>query len=114
MDLHVPKGRQRRSVMFIGRKSEIEKLNGFYEGEKDSIAVISGQIGVGKTALLQEFAKDKENIFFQAYETTGKHLLEQLSQLIGAKSTLDAAGFCKELCKRAKKSSLLSLINIQI
>jgi len=97
--------------MFIGRKSEIEKLNGFYEGEKDSIAVISGQIGVGKTALLQEFAKDKENIFFQAYETTGKHLLEQLSQLIGAKSTLDAAGFCKELSKRASKEKQLIIID---
>ena len=97
--------------MFKGRKTEIELLNGFYEGEKASVAVVSGQIGVGKTALLREFAKDKKAIFFEAYETTGKHQLERLSKLMGASKTLDADGFCKEVSKRAAKAKQLIIID---
>lgn len=97
--------------MFIGRKYEIEKLNGFYEGEKASVAVISGQLGVGKTALLKEFAQDKKAIFFEAYETTGKHQLERLSQTMGSSKALNADGFCKEISKRAAKSKQLIIID---
>ncbi|QFJ55065.1 ATP-binding protein [Pseudobutyrivibrio xylanivorans] len=96
--------------MFIGRKNEIEKLNGFYEGETVSVAVVSGSIGVGKTSLLQEFAQEKNAIFFEAYETTGKHQLERLGQLMGMEA-LDAASFCKEISERASKEKQLIIID---
>ena len=92
---------QRRGVMFIGRESEVERLSGFYEGDKCAVAVVSGQIGIGKTTLLQEFAQDKKGLFFEAYETTGKHQMERLSSYMGSKKTFDPAGFCKEISKRA-------------
>jgi AAA+ ATPase superfamily predicted ATPase len=97
--------------MFKGRKSEIEKLNGFYEGEEASVAVVSGQLGVGKTALLREFAKDKEAIFFEAYETTAKHQFEQISKTIGLSTVLDGEAFCQEISKRAAKSKQLIIID---
>ncbi len=97
--------------MFKGRKNEIEKLNGFYEGESASVAVVSGQIGVGKTALLREFSADKNAIFFEAYETTGKHQLERLSKLMGVSKEMDADSFCKEISKRAAKSKQLIIID---
>lgn len=97
--------------MFIGRKSEVEKLSGFYEGDKCAIAVVSGQIGIGKTTLLQEFAQDKKGLFFEAYETTGKHQMERLSSYMGSKKTFDPAGFCKEISKRAAKEKQLIIID---
>ena len=97
--------------MFFGRKNEIELLNGFYEGEDASVAVVSGQIGIGKTTLLKEFAADKNAIFFEAYETTSKHQLERLSKVMGVSKTLDAEGFCKEISKRAAKSKQLIIID---
>ncbi|MBR5638004.1 MAG: hypothetical protein IKW81_13865 [Pseudobutyrivibrio sp.] len=96
--------------MFKGRTNEIQQLNGFYEGDTVSVAVLSGSIGVGKTALLQEFAKDKRAIFFEAYETTGKHQLERLAQLMGVEA-LDAAAFCDEVAKRAQSTKQLIIID---
>ncbi len=97
--------------MFKGRRLEIEELNGFYEGENASVAVVSGQLGVGKTALLKEFAKDKDAIFYEAYETTGKHQLERLSKAMESSKTLDSESFCKEISKRAAKSKQLIIID---
>jgi AAA+ ATPase superfamily predicted ATPase len=97
--------------MFIGRKGEIEKLNGFYEGDNAAVAVVSGQIGIGKTTMLREFAADKDAIFFEAYETTSKHQLERLGKLMGSSKPMDAQGFCKEISKRAAKSKQLIVID---
>ncbi|MDC7279175.1 hypothetical protein NXH64_06590 [Butyrivibrio fibrisolvens] len=96
--------------MFKGRTNEIQLLNGFYEGNTAEVAVVSGSIGVGKTALLQEFASDKDAIFFEAYETTGKHQLERLAQLMGVE-TLDAESFCNEIANRAASTKQLVIID---
>lgn len=96
--------------MFIGRKNEIQSLNGFFESDTAAVAVVSGAIGVGKTTMLQEFAKDKNAIFFDAYETTGKHQLERLGKLLGIEN-LDAQGFCKEISERATKEKILIIID---
>lgn len=96
--------------MFKGRTNEIQQLNGFFEGNTVSVAVVSGSIGIGKTALLQEFSKDKQALFFEAYETTGKHQLERLAQLMGKKS-LDASNFCDEIAKRASSTKQLIIID---
>ena len=96
--------------MLIGRKKEIQSLNGFFEGETAGVAVISGSIGVGKTTLLQEFAKEKNAIFFDAYETTGKHQLERLGKLMGIEN-IDAEGFCKDITERASKEKILIIID---
>lgn len=97
--------------MFIGRKSEIEQLNGFYEGDYADVAVISGQIGIGKTALIREFIADKNALFFEAYETTSKHLFEMLGKIMGVSTQLDGKSFCEDISKRATEEKQLIIFN---
>ena len=56
--------------MFVGRKKELEALESFYNDSNKKVACVTGQIGMGKTTLLKEFAKDKKHIFHIAYPTT--------------------------------------------
>ncbi|WP_028235318.1 ATP-binding protein [Pseudobutyrivibrio sp. MD2005] len=97
--------------MFKGRKGELEQLNGFYEGDNADVAVISGQIGIGKTTLIKEFIADKNAIFFEAYETTSKHLFEMLGKNIGVSTELDGISFCEEITKKAAKEKQLIIFD---
>lgn len=96
--------------MFVGRSNEIEKLNGFYEVDSCQLAVVSGQLGVGKTTLLREFAKDKKPIFIDAYETTAKHQMERIGEILGLKESVNANTFCEEVAKRALIEKQLVII----
>ena len=82
--------------MFTGRINEIERLNGFYEGDECGVAVVSGSYGVGKTTLLRHFSEDKTNIYIEAYETTGKHQC----QLIGGKLGLEPGATATDICEK--------------
>lgn len=68
--------------MFIGRKNELNTLGKLYNSNKFEFAVIYGRRRVGKTALISEFIKDKENIFFTGIETNANQNLENLSRSI--------------------------------
>ena len=67
---------------FYCREDELRKLNKRYAGDKFERIVIYGRRRVGKTALINEFCKDKPTIFFSALNTTGKENLEALSKSI--------------------------------
>ncbi|MGN0485496.1 MAG: ATP-binding protein [Lachnospiraceae bacterium] len=67
---------------FYCRKEELRKLNKRYEGNQFECIVVYGRRRVGKTALINEFCKDKPTIFFSALNTTGKENLEALSRAI--------------------------------
>ena len=67
---------------FYCREDERRKLNKRYAGDKFECIVIYGRRRVGKTALINEFCKDKPTIFFSALNTTGKENLEALSKSI--------------------------------
>ena len=68
--------------MFVGRKTELVELDRLYMTEKFQCAIIYGRRRVGKTALVSEFTKNKETIFFTALETTAKENLAGLSQSV--------------------------------
>ena len=68
--------------MFIGRKKELDVLNRLYGTSGFQFPVIYGRRRVGKTALIREFIKDKESIFFTGLETNAKQNLENLSRSI--------------------------------
>lgn len=68
--------------MFIGRKKELGELNKLYNSDKFEFAVIYGRRRVGKTALINEFTKDKDTIFFTGVETNAKQNLENFSKSI--------------------------------
>ena len=56
-------------VMFIGREKEIRTLDKLYHSDKFEFAVIYGRRRVGKTALISEFAKNKDTIFFTGIDS---------------------------------------------
>ena len=57
---------------FYCREDELRKLNKRYAGDKFECIVIYGRRRVGKTALINEFCKDKPTIFFSALNTDRK------------------------------------------
>jgi len=68
--------------MFIGRESELKYLNNLYDANNLQFPVIYGRRRVGKTALINEFVKDKDTIYFTGIETNAKQNLENFSKSI--------------------------------
>ncbi|MFA7206376.1 MAG: ATP-binding protein [Saccharofermentanales bacterium] len=73
--------------MFIGREKELKNLNSLYDTDKFQFPVIYGRRRVGKTALINEFVKDKDTIYFTGIETTAKQNLENFSRSIFSYTT---------------------------
>jgi AAA+ ATPase superfamily predicted ATPase len=70
--------------MFIGRETELAKLNKLYDSGKFECAIIYGRRRVGKTTLIREFCKDKKAVYFVAIESTMRNNLANLSESIFA------------------------------
>ena len=70
--------------MFIGRKRELQALEKMYLSEQFEFVVIYGRRRVGKTALINEFIKDKNVIYFMGIESNEKQNLENFSKNIMA------------------------------
>jgi len=74
---------------FIGRKRQLGLLNERYSGDKFEFVAIYGRRRVGKTALIEEFIKDKRAIFFTAMRTRGDMNLRFFNKAV--KESLGAA-----------------------
>ena len=61
--------------MFVGRKQELRQLQALYQTDKFQLPVIYGRRRVGKTALINEFSKGKDVIFFTGIESSAKQNL---------------------------------------
>ncbi|MBQ6843738.1 MAG: ATP-binding protein [Agathobacter sp.] len=68
--------------MFIGREKELGNLNRLYASDKFEFVVIYGRRRVGKTAIINEFTKEKCAICFTGVETNEKQNLENFSKCI--------------------------------
>lgn len=68
--------------MFIGREKELSDLNEMYSQDKFQLFVLYGRRRVGKTTLLNEFCKNKDNIFYSAEQSNNKLNLEKFSNLV--------------------------------
>ncbi len=68
--------------MFIGRERELDALNKLYASDRFEFAVIYGRRRVGKTALINQFIKDKNAIYFMGVESNAKQNLENFSRSI--------------------------------
>lgn len=58
--------------MFIGRARELASLNKAYLSDRFEFTVIYGRRRVGKTALINQFIKDKTAIYFMGVESNAK------------------------------------------
>lgn len=52
--------------MFTGREKELQYLNDYYKKSGTQILVVYGQKGIGKTTLLEQFARDKDCLYYEA------------------------------------------------
>lgn len=72
----------RRILMFYCREEELCIMNQRYEKGRFECIVIYGRRRVGKTALINEFCKDKPTIYFSALNASARENLEALSKAI--------------------------------
>ena len=68
--------------MFVGRKKELSFFEAAYQSNKAEFITLYGRRRVGKTELLTEFCKDKDNIFYSSNETTDHIQLQSFSKAI--------------------------------
>lgn len=68
--------------MFVGREKELNILNNQFKSNKFEFTVIYGRRRVGKTAIINEFIKNKKAIYFTGVESNAKQNLQNLSQSI--------------------------------
>lgn len=68
--------------MFVGRDNELASLNKLYASDKFEFAVIYGRRRVGKTALISQFIRDKQAIYFMGVESNDRQNLENFSKSI--------------------------------
>ena len=81
-------------MRFIGRKSELSKLDAEYNRDS-SFVVIYGRRRVGKTTLIKEFLKEKTAFYFLAteeLEATGGCCGSYNEKYITAKSSIYRLG----------------------
>lgn len=70
--------------MFVGRQRELATLESCYGKGTFQMIVLYGRRRVGKTTLLNEFAKGKRTLFFTAQEQSDKDNLADFSRQIGS------------------------------
>lgn len=68
--------------MFHCREKELHDLNKRYQKDNFECIVVYGRRRVGKTALINEFCKDKPTVFFSALNASSQENLEALSKAI--------------------------------
>ena len=85
-----PKRHDRKGTMFVARERELTALERMYKRDGFQMAVIYGRRRVGKTTLIDEFAKDKRVLYFTAQQKTSHQNLELLSAATYAAFSLPA------------------------
>lgn len=106
--------------MFYCREKELSDMNKRYAKNNFECIVIYGRRRVGKTALINEFCKNKPTVFFSALNASAQENLEALSKAIYEKDNLGTvsapiypsfdAAFA-EITRMAEKTRLVFVID---
>ena len=70
--------------MFVGREKELAQLNRMYAKDGFQMAVVYGRRRVGRTTLIDAFAKDKPALYFTAQQRSSFQNLAQFSRCVYA------------------------------
>ena len=65
--------------MFVGREKELKALNDIYKKNKFECVIMYGRRRVGKTTIINEFVKNKENVYYAALSSNSYDNLRALS-----------------------------------
>ncbi len=81
--------------MFLGRTEELAALNDIYNSGKNSLTVLYGRTGIGKTELIKEFIKDKSCVYYVATQSSSSQqeeiMLESFGMQFGNQELSDVA-----------------------
>ena len=80
-------------MTFYCRETELRKMNRRYHGGDWECIVIYGRRRVGKTALINEFCKDKATVYFSALNASSRENLRALSKAIHQYTHPDAQAY---------------------
>ncbi len=80
---------------FIGRKTELDKLNRMFNSSHQDTALIYGRRRVGKSELIKQFIKEHSDcaIYYECKQTTEMNNVESLSALISEHFNLPPLNF---------------------
>lgn len=78
--------------MLLGRMSELQYLNQYYDREGSQILVVYGQKHIGKTTLVKEFAEDKQSYYYLARPCSEREQMYQWGIQLKADGKADAIG----------------------
>ena len=69
---------------FIGRKTELAKLNKFFKDELSHCALIYGRRRIGKSELIKQSLKEitEKSLYYECKQTTEKNNVDSLSEII--------------------------------
>ncbi len=70
-------------MAFVGRDAEIHYLNQYYDAEGSRILVVYGQKGVGKTALVRAFCRNKSGVYYMARSGSDREQRHQWAKELG-------------------------------
>ena len=68
--------------MFFQREKELKSLNNSFNRANSAIDFIFASKNVGKTSLVKEYIKDKENIYLTNYEMIPSHFFSQMANIV--------------------------------
>ena len=106
---------------FVGRKKELEKLEGLLKKKSASLVVVRGRRRIGKSRLIEEFAKKKKFYKFAGIppgpETTAQSQREVFAEQLGKQINLsgvtstDWASLFSMLAKESSKGAVIILLD---
>ena len=68
--------------MFLGRSDETAILNKYYESGENSLIVLYGRTGIGKTSLIKNFAKDKPFFYYCSAQASDRHQISIFTEAV--------------------------------
>lgn len=108
-------------TLFIGRKEELDALNTLASKKSASLVVVKGRRRIGKSRLIEEFAKDKKFIHFSGILPTNNVTAQsqrdvfskQLAQQLGLPALLanDWSDLFTLLAQQTKKAKVVVLFD---
>ncbi len=78
---------------FVNRRNELSSLENSYEREGFEFVAVTGRRRIGKTRLLEEFARDKRAVFLRCEDRKWRYNLDKLNRIIGEFFDIPPPGF---------------------
>ena len=65
-----------------GRDEQLQSLEKFYESEANNLTILYGRRGIGKTALLREFARNHQYVYYEAVPSDKTGMLKSFAAVV--------------------------------